>query len=242
VASSSSLSPSPNTAYVAQSWSNTIRPLRSKQLSSPSRFGLLPTTTTCTRTKAAASLVTRHETANDDDNDDQVTSFSRRSESPLGVRRRVKAVLAKAKSRTGIRNSSEDENDYYGTRTGTGRNGCLIHVENSKQNNRPRLISLPMPHPLEVLVMDRWNWPWSIRDGHSDRRSRIQHQPFRPSLKTTRIQRRTAGRSAATTTIPEMISRLKSMPFEPMSRLRTRIHFPLHCPIGQIPETTSSGW
>ena len=42
---------------------------------------------------------------------DDETSFSKRSESPLGVRRRVKAVLAKAKSRTGISNSSEDT-DY----------------------------------------------------------------------------------------------------------------------------------
>ena len=112
VASSSSLPPSPNNAYYEQSWSNTIRPLRSKQLSPPSRFRLLLSTTTCTRTKAS-SLVTRHETANGDDNDEQVTSFSKRSESPLGVRRRVKAVLAKAKSRTGIRNSSEDDDDYY---------------------------------------------------------------------------------------------------------------------------------
>lgn len=39
--------------------------------------------------------------------DDDVTSFSKRKESPLGVRRRVKAVLEKAKTRTGISNSSD---------------------------------------------------------------------------------------------------------------------------------------
>jgi len=39
---------------------------------------------------------------------DDETSFSKRKESPLGVRRRVKAVLEKARSRTGIRNSSTD--------------------------------------------------------------------------------------------------------------------------------------
>ena len=43
------------------------------------------------------------------DEEQQQVSFSRRSESPLGVRRRVKAVLAKAKSRTGISNSSSEE-------------------------------------------------------------------------------------------------------------------------------------
>ena len=41
--------------------------------------------------------------------EEQQVSFSKRSESPLGVRRRVKAVLAKAKSRTGISNSSSEE-------------------------------------------------------------------------------------------------------------------------------------
>jgi hypothetical protein len=42
--------------------------------------------------------------------DDQLNG-SKRSESPLGVRRRVKAALAKAKSRTGINNSSDDHDN-----------------------------------------------------------------------------------------------------------------------------------
>lgn len=39
---------------------------------------------------------------------DDETSFSKRRASPLGVRRRVKAVLKKARSRTGIKNSSDE--------------------------------------------------------------------------------------------------------------------------------------
>mmetsp|Transcript_9247 Transcript_9247/g.14294 ORF Transcript_9247/g.14294 Transcript_9247/m.14294 type:complete len:428 (+) Transcript_9247:29-1312(+) len=40
---------------------------------------------------------------------DDKTSFSKKRESPLGVRRRVKAVLNKARSRTGIKNLSDDD-------------------------------------------------------------------------------------------------------------------------------------
>ena len=43
--------------------------------------------------------------------DDERKSLSKRYESPLGVRRRVKEVLAKAKSRTGISNSSSEDDD-----------------------------------------------------------------------------------------------------------------------------------
>jgi len=46
---------------------------------------------------------------------DDETSFSKKRESPLGVRRRVKAVLEKARSRTGIKNSSINSEDSSST-------------------------------------------------------------------------------------------------------------------------------
>lgn len=76
---------------------------RSLLWNNPSRSRIVPEGTGMTGTSL-------YSTSGADEEQQQV-SFSKRSESPLGVRRRVKAVLAKAKSRTGISNSSSEEED-----------------------------------------------------------------------------------------------------------------------------------
>ena len=76
----------------------------------------------------------------------------RRRESPLGVRRRVRSVLKRAKSRTGIRNRSEYMNDISNER---GRNGSIKNESTFNLDTIEIIEPVPVPEvslPVEVPV------------------------------------------------------------------------------------------
>lgn len=82
--------------------------------------------------------------------DDDTDSWSRpRTESPLGIRRRVKSVLAKAKKRTGINNPSAEETAYsLGLSTGFSKKNGVSKMNGKSQfeiNETAVPQRLPMP-------------------------------------------------------------------------------------------------
>ena len=76
---------------------------------------------------------------------DDEMSFSKRRESPLGVRRRVRAVLEKARTRTGIRNNCVDEDDedddgngHLSSSTTTAQNQ---QTQKQKEQSAPNVVA-----------------------------------------------------------------------------------------------------